>query len=353
MKSRIIILLCLIFSVCYALDKNIYLSFIRECLNSKDVTIKTEAIRAISYIGDKSSINKLKELLNDPTDTIKIEASLALHKLGDNSGKDILIKILKEKSILSMKDSPVKRAKALAKNLNRAKAAKALGEINAKSAIPILKEIAEDKNEDGRVIDESIISLIKLGDRSKINIFLAGLNSSEKSVKEKSCEVLGEVKEEKAKQKLKELLSHWDKGVRAAACTALGKIGDKESIKSIINLLSDKEDIVRMASAESLGFLGDTSVIPHLKKTLDDPNGMVRLSACESLYKLGDNSGELFVISSLNASDTDAKIKSIQIISDYKIKNSLEKLETLYQQEENQVIKIKIATGILNITKGE
>ncbi len=128
---------------------------------------------------------------------------------------------------------------------------------------------------------------------------------------------------------------------------------DKESINKITSLLLDKEEIVRMASAESLGLIGDKSAIPHLKKLLEDPNGLVRLYACESLFKLGDNSGESFVMSSISANDTDAKIKSIQILSTYKIKNSLEKLKELYQQEENQIIKLKIASAILSITKGD
>jgi len=353
MKDKLIfVFLCTIFSICYSKEtKEFYLNFLNESLNSNEITVKTEAIKSLSLIGDKSSISKLRKLLNDPSDTIKIESAIALYRLGDNSGKDILIKIIKDKPNVSMKDPPVKRAKALAKNLIRAQAVKALGEFNDKSVIPILNERAKDKEEDGRVVDESIISLTKLGDRSGIDIFISGLDSSDKNVKEKACEVLGEVKEEKAKGKLRQLLSHWDKGVRSSACLALGKIGDKESIKSIISLLSDKDEVVRISAAESLGLMGDKSIIPQLRKLLEDPNGLVRLSACDSLFKLGDNSGESFVISSISAQDTDAKIKSIQIISSYKIKNALDKLEELYKQEENQIIKIKIASAILNINK--
>ncbi len=174
MINRLFIALCLFFSICHCKETtNVYLNFIKESLNSDNIAVKTEAIRTISSIGDKSSISRLKKMLNDQSDTIKIETAVALYKLGDNSGKDILIKILEEKPNVSMKDSPVKRAKALAKNLIRAQAAKALGEINDKSAIPVLKEIS--KNDDGRVVDESIISLIKLGDRSGVDMFITGL----------------------------------------------------------------------------------------------------------------------------------------------------------------------------------
>lgn len=360
-KLSLLLLLCLIVVLCYFLSVGIskdfdvrykkYFGFLIESLNSQEVTVKLETIRIFSDIGDKSVIERLKKILSDKSDPVKIESARALYILGDKSGREVLVKILKTKLTVSVNDKPAKRARALARNLLRARAAEVLGEVADKSAMGTLREMAKDK--DGRVKDSSLIALIKLGDRSGVDIFISGLESSEVSVRKRCCEVMGEIKEEKVKYKLKELLKNWNKEVRQSASIALGKIGDKKYIPDVRELLDDKEEIVRIAAAEALGLFGDEKFIPQLREKLKDNNGFVRLAAAESLLKLGDNSGEGFVFNSLKSPETDARLKSVEILQAFGKESAIGLLESGFNEEKIELVKLNIAGAIIRIISRE
>ncbi|MBU2567815.1 MAG: HEAT repeat domain-containing protein [Elusimicrobia bacterium] len=325
-----------------------YLTLVHNGLASQDVAVRVESIRILADAGGAGAKSKLKKFLQDASVTVRIETALALNKLSDKSGIPVLASIIKEKADVSSKDPPIKRARALTKNLARARAAEALGEMGGDSARALLVSAAEEK--EGHVKDAAIVSLIRMGDRSNIDMFLRGLKSSDTNVRCRACEVLGEIKEEKAKGLLRELLNHWDKDVRQAASVALGRIGDTESIKTIAEMYADKESSVRMGAAEALGYFGDPAFIIYLQKMLKDENGFVRLAAAESLMKFKDISGNNFLMSAIKAADTDARLKAIKIISKYGDTGFLEALRKALVQEENEQVKINLAGAILKIT---
>ncbi|PIV53046.1 MAG: hypothetical protein COY53_09380 [Elusimicrobia bacterium CG_4_10_14_0_8_um_filter_37_32] len=318
-------------------------------VNSEWTTTRVETAEMLGKIGDSSALPYLKKLLNDSKDKVKIESAFSLHKLGDNSGLPVIAGILRTKPKLSDKPKPIERAKALAQGSVRARASEMLGEIGDKSYIPLLKEMTKD--DDGRVVDKSLISLAKLGDRSGVGVFISGLDSSDPSIRVQSCKALGEVREEIVVQKLKRLLKYWNKDVRAEACIALGKINDKESTKDIADLLNDKDAEVRMAVYESLSRIGDKEFIPQIKEGLKDENGLVRLLACESLMRLEDFSGEDFLLYTLKTSDTDtdARLKAIRILADFGRDNAVDGLAKLFEEEKDEIIKLNICGAIVRI----
>ncbi|OGS21294.1 MAG: hypothetical protein A2252_08500 [Elusimicrobia bacterium RIFOXYA2_FULL_39_19] len=324
-----------------------YTGIIKDGLKSSETTIKIEAIKTLSDLKDKSSIQTIKSFLKDKSELVKIEAARGLSMLDDKSGIAVLIEIIKSKVVVQYNDPPTKRAKAMVKNMTCAKAVKALGETGDKASISLLKELSKDK--DGQIKDAAIIALMKTGDRTDEKLFIEGLNSYEMVVRQKSCEVLGDLKEEKVKDTLKSFLKHWDKGVKQSACIALGKIGDKTYGENIAGLLEDKDEVLRMAAAESLGYLGDPKYVPRLREKLNDTNGFVRLYALESLYKLGDTINSNFIIASLRSTDADARQKAVNIMALYGGSESIEILDDLYKYERNELIRINIAGAIVKI----
>ena len=318
-------------------------------VNSEWITTRNETAEMFGKIGDSSALPYLRKLLNDSKDKVKIESAFSLRKLGDNSGLPVITGVLKAKPRLSDKSTPIERAKSLAQGSVRARAAEILGDIGDKSYIPLLKEMTKD--DDGRLVDKSLISLAKLGDRSGVGVFISGLDSSEPSIRVQACKALGEVREEIVVQKLKRLLKYWNKDVRAEACIALGKINDKESTKDISDLLNDKDAGVRMAVYESLSIIGDKEFIPQIKEGLKDANGLVRLSACESLMRLDDFSGEDFLLYTLKTADTDidARLKAVRILADFGRDNAVDGLTQLFDEEKDEIIKLNICGAVVRI----
>ncbi|OGS24325.1 MAG: hypothetical protein A2297_10005 [Elusimicrobia bacterium RIFOXYB2_FULL_48_7] len=324
-----------------------YYEILVESLSSAEPTLKVEALKILPEFSYKSLTPEFKKLLKDKSDLVKIEAARSLFRMKDKSGLPVLIELLKGRVKVSPKDPPVKRAKALAKNMICAKAADVIGEIGDSSVIPLLKEAVKEKG--GQVKDAAIVALIKLGDKTEEKVIIYGLDSYEMDIRRKACEILGEVKSEKAREKIRALLKHWDKGVRQSAVVALGKYADKNYGDEIRALLLDKEDGVRRGAAEALGYLGDVKYIPQLKEALGDDNGFVRLYAAQALYKMGDSSAEGFLISVLRTEDSDARLKTVQLFADYGTPESVPYLEDTFNNEKNELIRLNIAGAIARI----
>jgi HEAT repeat protein len=328
-----------------------YLNSIFDVISSSEADHRVEAIKISSKIGDRSAVPLLKRLLRGKNDRIKMEAAYALGKLGNSTGIPTVVGILKATPNISLnrKMKMIERARMLAKQTLRVRAAEIIGEIGNSSHIPLLKKIANNKNENTRLVDSSLIALAKLGDKSKIRVFTFALLRKDREARRQACYYLGELKEKSAVNNLRQLLKTWDKDIRAEAALALGKIGDKKSIPYVSKLLDDKESVVRMNACESLGMLGDKNFIPDIKKLLKDENGFVRLHACEALMRLEDFSGEDFLLRSLVSTDFDAKLESIQILAEFGKYNLLDKLEEIYSKEDNELLKLHIANTIVRI----
>jgi len=145
-------------------------------------------------------------------------------------------------------------------NTRRAKSAEALGLIGDQSVVPVLKEMTKDEN--GNIVDASVAALAKLGDKTNVDAFIAGLDSSDPLVRKKACEVLAYVKETRAISKIKGLATHFDKTVKDAANMALAKMGDLESGPVIATLLLEKEPSLRETACKALGILETQNTFP-------------------------------------------------------------------------------------------
>jgi HEAT repeat protein len=188
----------------------------------------------------------------------------------------------------------------------RAAGAEALGNMQAKSAIPQLQQLARTDKDAGVVI-ASAKALVNLGDPLGFNVYYAILTGEMKS----GASLMDEQK--KMLRDPKKLAQFgFEQGVgfipfggltlgvfrsltkddvspiRAAAADVLAGDPDPKTADALKVAVTDKSWIVRAAAADALGKRNDASAIPTLVTALGDDKEAVRYTAATSIIRLSD-----------------------------------------------------------------
>ncbi len=188
----------------------------------------------------------------------------------------------------------------------RAAAAKALGVMGAKSAIPQLKATLRDEKE-ASVVVSCAWSLVTLGDPQGYNVYYAVLTGEKKS----GAGLLADQKKMLHDPK-KMAQFGFDEGigfvpfgslglgaykmltkddaspVRAASARMLEKDSDPKTRKALIHAATDDTWQVRQAALEALAHRGDASVILDIEPLLYDKKDEVRYTAAAAIVHLAD-----------------------------------------------------------------
>ncbi|HTR23973.1 MAG TPA: HEAT repeat domain-containing protein [Terriglobales bacterium] len=186
----------------------------------------------------------------------------------------------------------------------RAAAAAALGQMQAKSAVPKLVESVKAEKDAGVVIAEAR-ALTALGDPLGYAVYYAVLTGERKSgggLLDDQKKMLHDPK--KMAQfgfeqgigyipfasigvgAIKALTKDDSSPVRAAAARILADDPDPKSREALIDASSDKNELVRAAALDALSHRGDPSVIPAIESKLDDDKATVRLTAAAAIIHL-------------------------------------------------------------------
>jgi HEAT repeat protein len=185
----------------------------------------------------------------------------------------------------------------------RISAASALGQMNAKGAIPVLKETLKDQ--DVGVILAAASSLRKLGDPSAYLVYYAVLTGERKSGQGLMAEQKKMLSDPKKMAQfgfeqgigfvpfasigygaLKAFTKDDKSPVRAAAAEALATDPDEKSGAALVTAASDESWIVRAAALDALAKRNDPSVVPEIIKLLQDSKPEVRYTAAATIYYL-------------------------------------------------------------------
>ena len=140
----------------------------------------------------------------------------------------------------------------------RMDAAKALGELRAEQAIPLLIEKL-NHNHNG-LSAAAYTALEKIG-KPAVPWLIAACRAG---ITFKTIELLGELRDVQAVEVLIISLTHGDEYDRSNAAKALGMIGDKRAVPFLINALNQDSSSVVKASASALGELGDPRAVAPL-----------------------------------------------------------------------------------------
>ena len=169
----------------------------------------------------------------------------------------------------------------------RANAARAIGVLRGRDAIPDLLEALRSK--DSTLMYESLVALQKIQDQSVAPNISFLLRDLDEKVKIAAIETTGLLQNKSALPDLREVLNRAEeKKVRRAALTAIAMLPDESSRSLYATYLPDKDEHMRAAAAEGIARLQNPADLPALEQYWEDEGKTsARLSLAFAQVMLG------------------------------------------------------------------
>ena len=292
-----------------------------------DISVRIEAVKALDEIGGPKTVDPLVKLVTDPDPEIEVRATDGLVnvylpgylKTGlsgsvQRVGTSIKAKFTgpNDQVIDAYVEVRPEVIAALGKLVRtgagtdaRANAARAIGILRGKAAVPDLIEALHSK--DDSVMFESLTALEKIRDPSAAPRIAFLLRDLEEKIQIAALSTTGILLNRDAEPDVRNALQHAKNvKVRRAALTTLAMLGVPADRDIFVSYLSDKDDNLRSAACEGLGRIKNIADRSALEKTFRDEHKMsVRLAAAFALVDLGSlDTGEfsplLYLVNTLN-----------------------------------------------------
>jgi HEAT repeat protein len=260
-------------------------------LTNPDTEIRLEAVKQIAEIGTQHSLDPLVQATRDSDGEIQIRATDGLVnfylpgylKTGLGSSLRRVGTSIKghftdtNDQVIDPYITPradvIAALGALARNGDgmdaRANAARAIGILRGKAAIPDL--VAALHSKDTAVIYESLVALQKIRDPEAAASIAFLLHDLDPKVQIAAIETTGLLLNKSALPGLVDVLNHTrDSKVRRAALTAIAMLPDPASREIYARYLGDKDEKLRAAAAEGYARLKNPADLPMLEKAYQD-----------------------------------------------------------------------------------
>ena len=263
---------------------------IEPFLDDSDINVRIEAVKAITDIGTQRSLEPLVKALRDVDPEVQMRATDGLVnfylpgyiKTGPaaslrRAGTAIMSRFTdtNDQAIDPYVQVRPEIVTGLGKVAHdgagrdaRANAARAVGILRGKAAVPDLIEALHAKED--QIIYESLVALQKIRDPGagpQITFLLRDLNPKIQST---VLETIGLLQDHSSIPKVRDVLdrSH-DAKVRRAALTALAMMPDAQTHPVFLSYLNDKDDNMRAAAAEGLARYKDSGDVVTVTKAYD------------------------------------------------------------------------------------
>lgn len=275
-----------------------------------DVSVRIEAVKALDNIGGPQTVDPLLIAAKDSDAEIQIRATDGLinvylpgyikngmsgsisrvgnsikAKFSDTNDKIIDAYVMVRPGVIAALGNLAKNGATVDA---RANAARAIGILRGRAAIPDLIEALRSK--DDPVMYEALIALQKIRDPAsgpKMAFVVHDLNDR---IQIAALETTGILANKETAPDVRDALSHArDNKVRRAALEALGMLADAQDRDTFLRYLNDKDESLRASAAEGLGRLKNPSDRPALQTAFNNERKMSpRLSDAFALVDLGD-----------------------------------------------------------------
>jgi HEAT repeat protein len=304
------------------------ISKIEPYLSDPVLDVRLEAVKAIADIGTQRSLDPLIKALNDNDPEIQIRATdglvnfylpgYARSGLGASFrriGTSIKSRFTDTNdqvidAFIQVRPEVVKALGRVARGGatmdSRANAARALGILRGREAIPDLAEALRSK--DSQVIYESLIAIQKIRDPSAGPLVAFLLRDLDEKVQIAAIETTGLLANRGAINDLRDILDRSKKmPVKRAALTAMAQMPDPQLHGIYIARLSDKDEGIREAAAEGVARLKNADDRPRIESAFSQEKKTgPRLSLAFALVSLGQRDmGELaplrYLVDNLNS----------------------------------------------------
>jgi HEAT repeat protein len=282
-----------------------------ELLRNPDLDIRLEAVKAITEVGTPGSLAPLVQATADNDPELQIRATDGLvnfylpgyvqtgfgasikrvgtsikGKFTDTNDQVIDAFVVPRPDVIQALGTLVRSGASMEA---RANAARALGILRAKPAVPDLVAALRSKDKDTLVIYESLIALQKIRDESAAPGIAFLLRDLDQRVQLAAIETVGLLQNKSSVPQLLDVLEHSRSNkVKRAALTALAMLPDEKSRAVYSKYLHDKDDGLRAAAAEGFARLKNPADLPMLESAFKDENKMApRLSLAFAQVMLG------------------------------------------------------------------
>lgn len=282
---------------------------LQELLKHPDTEIRLEAVKQIAEIGTQRSLDPLVQATGDNDPEIQIRATdglvnfylpgyyrtglaASLRRVGTNiKGRFTDTNDQVIDAYVSVRPDVVaalgKLARGGARMDVRANAARALGILRARPAIPDLVEAFRSKDSD--VIYESLVALQKIRDQSAAPRIAFLLRDLDPKVQIAAIETAGLLQNKSALPDLVNALNRArDRKVQRAALTAIAMLPAESSRDLYARYIRDKDDRLRGAAAEGYARLKNPADLQMLSQAWqEERKTSPRLSLAFALVTLG------------------------------------------------------------------
>jgi HEAT repeat protein len=260
-------------------------------LKNQDRDVRLEATKQIAEIGTARSLDPLIEATRDADSEIQIRATDglvnffvpgymktglggSLRRVGtdikghftDTNDQVIAPYITVRPEIISALAALVRGGVSVD---TRANAARAVGVLRGRAALPELIEAAHSKN--SQLIYESVVAVEKIRDESAGPRIAFLVRDPDSKVQSAVIEAEGVLRNKEALPDLIDVLNHGrDARVRRAALEAIAMLPDPSNRAIYAQYLTDKDEKMRAAAAEGFARLGNPADLPVVKKAWDE-----------------------------------------------------------------------------------
>jgi HEAT repeat protein len=262
---------------------------IREGLGDEQAGVRFAACMALGRRTDASTAGAVRKLLGDPDPSVRVGVYFALERVGDPSNRQTWVEILRQAERPSV----------------RRNAVLALGQLEDKATLPLLKLAAETDDDEG-VRLQAMEAVAVLGDRDAINRFIHDAFGGAGFRQVFALLTLGRVGDPRVLPTLRARLAHAPYvEARLAAARALAMNGYDAGYDLAVQCLAWNEPDpaipddppqtqvmrVRSMAALVLGDLGDRRALGWLKQQLERSNDpRVQLAAVTAILKILEQS---------------------------------------------------------------
>jgi HEAT repeat protein len=282
---------------------------LQELLKSPETEIRLEAVKQIVDIGSQHSLDPLVLATRDNDPEIQIRATDGLVnfylpgyvKHGLSASVQHFGTTLKGHftdtndqvidSYIKVRPDVIEALGKLARGGSRmdarANAARAVGILRGRTAVPDL--VAALRSKDTDVIYESLNALQKIHDESAATQLGFLLRDPNQKVQITAIETVGLLRNQEAAPELIDVLNKSkDKKVQRAALTAIAMLPDNGNRELYARYMRDKDDRLRAAAAEGYARLNHPADLPMLEKAWNEEKKTEpRLSVAFAMVMLG------------------------------------------------------------------
>jgi HEAT repeat protein len=314
---------------------------LEKMLSDPDLDVRIEAVKSIVVIDTEKSLEPLVRATRDSDPEIQVRAtdglvnfylpgyvrsglSATLRRAGrqikgkfTDTNDQVIDPYLEAKP--EIVDALGKLARGGASMESRANAARAIGVLRGKSAVPDLIT-AIKSTKDSQVIFECLIAFQKIRDRSAAPQLTFLLRDLDERVQVAAVETQGLLYNMDALPRLREVLARTNnKQVRRAALRSIAMLPDPLNRSVLQRYLQDKDEELREAAAEGLGRIGDAQDLPVLEtRFAEETKNSPRVSAAFALVMMGrtemsEFSPLRYLVNTLNSSSRAMEARALLI----------------------------------------